>query len=269
MKMFDPVKALVDWGWDEDDAQTIINTLSGSDFIRLSVMLKSGDFQQTKTEINQLLSKYRLPTNESKKPPNIKPRNPFVQNLVNKRAGSHEDKSAKRDPYARKAKHKKPPEPTDINEKEDNMATINEEIARLRKLSGLKEASDTDLQTALEPIDSMSDEGDEDMDLDLENPEIEDPNLGMDSDMEVDPEMDNDMEDPLTAPVEPAPGEMLDTPTKSVAYSLIEEKLNSVQEMLGEINLSEYKMLVGRLSELATQIRIKGTEYLGESRKRK
>jgi hypothetical protein len=54
--------------------------------------------------------------------------------------------------------------------------------------------------------------------------------------------------------------------TPSQAMASIDDHLNNVQLQLPDIKMSEYKMLVHKLQDLATQLQAMGRDYLGERR---
>jgi hypothetical protein len=72
--------------------------------------------------------------------------------------------------------------------------------------------------------------------------------------------------DPVEAPGGPTLAQGVMAPMQSEAFSQIEDHLNGVQSMLGDVKLSEYKSLVKKLEDLAGQVRLMGRDYLGERR---
>ena len=114
-----------------------------------------------------------------------------------------------------------------------------------------------------------------DMELDSSEADTDDSmNFELGSD-ELDTEMDlpepTDMEAGMPGDLPPENPEMAGNPVapQSEAMSMIEDSLNSVQAMLADIRLAEYRVLIRRLQDLTNQVQMMGRDYLGESRRKK
>lgn len=86
--------------------------------------------------------------------------------------------------------------------------------------------------------------------------------LGMDDGMGMEPS-------PLALGSPAMPGSRGVAPVDSSAYTEIQDHLNNIQDLLGDVKLSEYRSLISKLDSLTVQIRSMGRDYLGEARKRK
>jgi hypothetical protein len=158
-------------------------------------------------------------------------------------------------------------------------------LFRLRELAGLPTASGDEVG-GIEISEPVSDPagplGAGEVGTDLGS-EVEGPEMGDDLGAEM-PDASADAIDDLgpidgpemggvpgdLPPVNPeaVPGVDAMGPVQSEAMGQIEDSLNSVQSMLGEIRLGEYKALIQKLQDLTNQVQMMGRDYLGERRKK-
>lgn len=213
---------------------------------------------------------------------NMNNRNPIAGGMAHKTGGGAHGDGRKRDAGGRKAKHKGNrfyeeemledevvEENEALEEVEADAERVDEGVIgmnslsplfRLRELAGMPAVN---MEPEVTDVDVVDDLGDELADVDAG---IED---------EIDAEFDAPAEDPLDDLEAGVPGDLPPVPTETVpvaapseAMSQIEDSLNSIQAQLSDIRLSEYKALVTKLNDLASQVHNMGRDYLGERRKK-
>lgn len=159
-------------------------------------------------------------------------------------------------------------------------------LYRLRELAGIRGASlaEDNFGTVDNPLDVADDFDDMDVaptdidgDIDLAAPDMETDfggdDLGVDPLADVSPDMGNP--EMNIAPDAGIPGALGSEPVMSVeppqsgAYGQILDHLNTIQNSLGDVKLSEYRSLIAKLEDLAVQVKGMGRDYLGEMRKLK
>lgn len=148
-----------------------------------------------------------------------------------------------------------------------------EPLFRLRELAGLAPAPLTPPTAPKAPETAPSDitmgSDIDDLGGDVEPAPTDLDDLGSEPPMDA-PEMGGVPGDlppnPVEVPGGPSLAQGIMAPTQSEAFSQIEDHLNGVQAMLGDVKLSEYKSLVKKLEDLAGQVRLMGRDYLGERR---
>lgn len=169
-----------------------------------------------------------------------------------------------------------------LDERVLGITTVNP-LFRLRELAGLAPAPMAPPEVPSEvgaPNDITMGSDIEDLGGDVDPAATDLDDLGSEPPMDA-PEMGGVPGDLGAAPVEvpgAMPGDMgagpslaqgIMAPSQSEAFGQIEDHLNGVQAMLGDVKLSEYKSLVKKLEDLAGQVRLMGRDYLGERRMKK
>lgn len=212
----------------------------------------------------------------------VKPLDPNLQlakQLQAKNGGSfNQGKTKKADINGRDSKHKKDFRHFDENvnneseiisegklgfSKMENLGIMTTNLIDLKRLANLSGLNEADLDSlGLTPDAGADDQvaplNDIGVDDDLNN------NMPMDASV-TDPSGDfgNDMGDidSVDSTVVPVPN--------SDAMSTILDSLNSIQTLLPDIRLSEYKSLIIKVDELNSQLKTMGANYLSERRLRK
>jgi hypothetical protein len=155
-------------------------------------------------------------------------------------------------------------------------------LNRLKELAGIRTESNEETSSVLGDSnksefaneDYESDEwhdidfGDWDAEVDDIEPDVE-----MNGFDDIGPELPDDMTDKPVVPsaidLSPVPSLTNTVNANSSAMSQIQTHLNSIQGLLGEVKLSEFRSIIAKLDSLSVQVRSMGRDYLGESRRRK
>jgi hypothetical protein len=211
------------------------------------------------------------------------PRNPHNKDLqrMQSKAGVIDPKRKmdQKDERGRGAKHKKREWDEAIDKLAENKAptldhNLNEGVVgfadviplfRLRELAGLPP---TPMDPPVDPV-GVEPPSADGADVDIA-PDIAAPDPSVDLAVPVDSapvdSLSGDV-DPIAPDADaPVNVDVVGGATPSPAMASIDDHLNNVQLQLPDIKMSEYKILVHKLQDLATQLQAMGRDYLGEKR---
>ncbi|AXH72774.1 MAG: hypothetical protein [Caudoviricetes sp.] len=199
---------------------------------------------------------------------NVRPRDPNHQLVnsmnINKGGFMNQGKTKRKDTQGRDAKHKKDFRDHDsfslsssknINEGKLGFSEMESigmqnkfiDFNRLKELSGIRE-SDISLPISYDTNDDVTDITDNGYD---------DTVVDSDIDINTDGELDNSVITATQVPV-----------SNSDAMCSIMDYLNSIQTLLPDIKLAEYKTLIIKVNDLNDQLKTMGASYLGERRRK-
>lgn len=279
---------------DTDKGLKVANTILAKYGIKLRV--------DEDTHLGLLYEKYRSGFDDmSKKNKNphgaqFKPRNPTLVAMANRGGGGVHRSSdpARKDPFSRKAKHKKVFDESidEILDKSQESVMYNGNSVRVKVPNGpngtigiivdgkLKMVDESEIQridegvlgfTQVNPLFRLRELAG--IKEEVENESTDSAGFAIDDEFDFEDEFGFDTEtgDLDQGPIDLPP--VLDVPmdggpVQSEAYACIEDKINDIRDLLGEVKLSEYRGLVKKLEELTNQVRSMGRDYLGERRKK-